>query len=41
VILSLFLFCLENRVCLSRSVQVTGAAWRAMMRIVAGAGDLV
>jgi hypothetical protein len=35
------LFRLENRVCLSRGVQVAGAAWRAMMRIVAGVGDLV
>jgi hypothetical protein len=31
---------LENRVCLSRSVQVTGAAWRAATRAVAGVGDL-
>jgi hypothetical protein len=31
----------ENRVCLSRDVQVTGAAWRAAMRIVVGVGDLV
>jgi hypothetical protein len=32
---------LENHVCLSRGVQVTGAAWCAAMRIVAGVGDLV
>jgi hypothetical protein len=32
---------LENRVCLSRSVQVAGAAWRAATRIMAGVGDLV
>jgi hypothetical protein len=32
---------LENRVYLSRGVQVTGAAWRAAMRTVAGVGDLV
>jgi hypothetical protein len=32
---------LENRVCLSRGVQVAGAAWRAATRIVAGVGDLV
>jgi hypothetical protein len=32
---------LENRVCLSRGVQVAGAAWRTAMRIVAGVGDLV
>jgi hypothetical protein len=32
---------LENRICLSRGVQVTGAAWRATTRIVAGVGDLM
>jgi hypothetical protein len=32
---------LENPVCLSRGVQVAGAAWRAAMRTVAGVGDLV
>jgi hypothetical protein len=32
---------LENRVCLSHGVQVAGAAWRAVMKIVAGVGDLV
>jgi hypothetical protein len=37
----LSLFRLENRVCLTRGVQVAGAAWRATMRIVAGVGDLV
>jgi hypothetical protein len=31
----------ENHVCLSRGVQVAGAAWRATMRTVAGVGDLV
>jgi hypothetical protein len=35
------LFRLENHVCLSRGVQVAGAAWRAATRIVAGVGDLV
>jgi hypothetical protein len=35
------LFHLENRVCLSRGVQVAGAVWRAVMRTVAGIGDLV
>jgi hypothetical protein len=35
------LFHLENRVCLSHGVQVAGAAWRAVMRTVAGVGDLV
>jgi hypothetical protein len=32
---------LENRVCLSRGVQVAGATWRAAMRTVIGVGDLV
>jgi hypothetical protein len=32
---------LENCVCLSRGVQVTGTAWRVVTRIVAGVGDLV
>jgi hypothetical protein len=31
----------ENRVCLSRGVQVVGAAWRAVMRTMTGVGDLV
>jgi hypothetical protein len=35
------LFCLENRVCLSRGMQVAGMAWHAITRIVAGLGDLV
>jgi hypothetical protein len=38
---SFILFHLENHVCLSRGVQVAGAAWRAAMKIVAGVGDLV
>jgi hypothetical protein len=37
----LSLFRLENHVCLSRGVQVAGAAWRAAMRTVVGVGDLV
>jgi hypothetical protein len=37
----LSLFHLENRVCLSHGVQVAGAAWRAVMRIMTGVGDLV
>jgi hypothetical protein len=37
----LALVCLENHVCLSRGVQVPGAAWRAATRIMAGVGDLV
>jgi hypothetical protein len=32
---------LENRVCLSRDVQVAGATWYAAMMIVAGVGDRV
>jgi hypothetical protein len=35
------LFRSENRVCLSRGVQVAGATWRAATRTVAGVGDLV
>jgi hypothetical protein len=31
----------ENRVCLSRGVQVIGAAWRASTKIMAGLEDLV
>jgi hypothetical protein len=40
-VLPLSLFHLEKRVCLSRGVQVTGVAWRAVMRIMARVGDLV
>jgi hypothetical protein len=32
---------MENRVCLSRGVQVAGVAWRAVTRIMAGVGDLI
>jgi hypothetical protein len=35
------LFRLENRVCLSRGVQVAGASWHAVTRIMVGVGDLV
>jgi hypothetical protein len=35
------LFRVENRVCLSRGVQVAGVAWRAATGIVAGVGDLM
>jgi hypothetical protein len=35
------LFRLENHVCLSRGVQVAGAAWRAVTRTMTGVGDLV
>jgi hypothetical protein len=41
VLFFLSLFPLENHVYLSRVVQVAGAAWRAVMRIMAGVGDLV
>jgi hypothetical protein len=37
----LSLFRSENRVCLSRGVQVVGAAWRAVTRTVARVEDLV
>jgi hypothetical protein len=35
------LFRSKNRVCLSRDVQVAGAAWRAATMTVTGVGDLV
>jgi hypothetical protein len=35
------LYRVENRVCLSRGVQVTSAAWCAAMRIMVVVGDLV
>jgi hypothetical protein len=38
---TLSLFQVENHVCLSRGVQVVGAAWRAATRIMARVGDLV
>jgi hypothetical protein len=41
VVLLLSLFHVENRVCLSRGVQIIGAAWWASMMIMAGVGDLV
>jgi hypothetical protein len=41
MVLPLSLFHLENRVCFSCGVQVTGVAWRAAMRIMVGVGDLV
>jgi hypothetical protein len=37
----LLLFRLENHVCLSHGVQVTGATWCAAMRIMAGVGDMM
>jgi hypothetical protein len=40
-VLPLSLFRLENRIHLSRGVQVAGAAWWAAMRIVTEVGDLV
>jgi hypothetical protein len=41
VVLPFSLFRLKNRVCLSRGVQVAGAAWRAAKRIMAEVGYLV
>jgi hypothetical protein len=41
VVLLLSFYCVENRVCLSRDVRVTGAAWRIATRIVAEVGDLM
>jgi hypothetical protein len=38
---SFIIVSLENHVCLSRGVQVAGAAGHAAMRTVAGVGDLV
>jgi hypothetical protein len=35
------LFHLENRVCLSRGVQVASVAWRVVMKIMERVGDLV
>jgi hypothetical protein len=32
---------MENHVCLSRGVQMAGAAWQATMRIVVGVGHQV
>jgi hypothetical protein len=32
---------MENHICLSRGVQVTGATWWAVTWIVAAVGDLV
>jgi hypothetical protein len=41
VVLPLFFVSLENHICLSHGVQVAGAAWQAMMRIMTRVGDLV
>jgi hypothetical protein len=40
-VLPLYLFHLENHVCLSRRVQVASVAWWTVMRIIVGVGDLV
>jgi hypothetical protein len=40
-VLPLSLFRLKNRVYLSRGMQVAGAAWRVVTRIVAGVVELV
>jgi hypothetical protein len=41
VVLPLSLYHVENRICLSRDVQVVGAVWRTLMRIMVGVGVLV
>jgi hypothetical protein len=41
IVLPLSLFHLENRVCLSHGVQVTGVTRRLATRIMPGVGDLV
>jgi hypothetical protein len=41
IVLPLSLYLVENRVCLSCDVQVTGAAWRVVTRIVVRVGYLV
>jgi hypothetical protein len=41
VVLPLSLFRLENYVFFSRGVQVAGAAWRVVMMIMVGVGDMV
>jgi hypothetical protein len=41
MVLPYYQSCVENHVYLSHDVQVTGATWRAVMRIMAGVGDLV
>jgi hypothetical protein len=41
MVLLYYLFYVEKHVYLSRCVQVTGATWRAVTRIMAGVGDLV
>jgi hypothetical protein len=41
LVLPYYLFHVEKSMCLSRDVQMTGAAWRATTRIEAGVGDLV
>jgi hypothetical protein len=41
VVLLLSFVSLENRICLSHGVQVIGATWCAVMKIMVGVGDLV
>jgi hypothetical protein len=41
MVLPLSLYCLKNHICLSRGVQVAGAAWWVAMSIVAAVGDLL
>jgi hypothetical protein len=37
----LYIIRVENRICLSRGVQVVAVTWQTMMRIMAGVGDPV
>jgi hypothetical protein len=41
IVLPLSLFRVEDHVCLSCGVQVTGATWRTATMIVTGVGDLL
>jgi hypothetical protein len=41
VVLSYYLFRAEKHVFLSHDMEAIGAAWRAVMRIEAGVGDLL
>jgi hypothetical protein len=41
MVLPLSLYHVENRVCLSHSVQVAAVAWRSATGIMVGVGDLV
>jgi hypothetical protein len=41
MVLHLSLFHVENRICLSRGLQVIGVTWQAATRTMIGVGDLV